>query len=329
MQELRWNPLLGTWTMVAANRQNRPHLPTTHNPFGPDNPHLPKYFRVFAYPNDFPALSHQSASPSPSPGGPYQTGLAYGTCEVILYSQDESAVLHQLPEAHLLELINLWCARSEALASDLKIKYVFVFENRGAEVGVTIHHPHGQLYAYPFVPQKLEVEHNNARKYWQERNKNLLDEMLKIEIQDGRRIVFQYGDWVGYLPHFTDYPYGLFLQTQLPVCYLHEMDAASRAHLAEALRAATATLDTLFSKPMPYMMCIHQAVVNSPEYGDPSDYFRLHIEFYPALRSQDRVKFYASSEMGAWAAANPCSVEETAEELRTAFRNWKTKSDTK
>jgi UDPglucose--hexose-1-phosphate uridylyltransferase len=325
MSELRWNPLLRTWTMVAANRQNRPLMPKDWCPFCPGpGKKVPADFEVLLYPNDFPALSGLDL-PSvqvPSSRDLYQTEEAKGACEVILYSPDHDVQLHQLSEQHLRKLVDLWSERMAFYRSQEVVKYVFEFENRGPEVGVTMPHPHGQLYAYPFVPLKPETELRNCREYFQESGRNLLADMLQTELAEGQRLIFETAHFAVFLPHFTDYPYGIFILPKVDVLWIDELDAAQRSEFGMVLRDISGMFDALFDRPFPYMMCFHQGAVNSPEWADQRAYYRFHVEFYPPLRATNTIKYYASSEMGAWAAANTRAVEETAIELRTALAKF-------
>jgi len=156
MAELRWNPLLQTWTMVASNRQDRPQLPKDWCPFCPGSGKVPDHYEVHAYDNDFPALTLTPDQPDFPVKGLYQVAPNYGKCEVILYSSNHYGTLPSLSVDHIYKLLDLLAERYRVLAKDPKIKYIFQFENRGEEVGVTMPHPHGQIYAYPFVPQKLK-----------------------------------------------------------------------------------------------------------------------------------------------------------------------------
>jgi len=327
MSELRWNPLLGTYTMVAANRQARPNLQADYCPFCPGSGRVPDDgYTVLLYPNDFPALRADPPPPQPQTfagsNSPYHTAPAQGACEVILYSPDHHASLWQLPESHIAQVVDLWAQRTAHHAGSPYVRHVFPFENRGEAVGVTMHHPHGQLYAYPFVPQKIEVELTNARLYYEtHQGHNLFDALLADELADGRRWLFDNEHFAVFLPFFTDYPYGAFIVAKQPGALLTDLSADQRLSLAQAIKRLTTAFDRLFSKPFPYMMCVHQAPVNTPDAG-PDDYrrwYRLHVEFYPPLRQPDRLKYYASSEMGAWAAANTRLVEDTAAELRAVL----------
>jgi UDPglucose--hexose-1-phosphate uridylyltransferase len=278
---------------------------------------------VLAYDNDFPALFPDAPTP-PAPAGlpvgspqVYRTAAAAGKCEVILYADNPALSLADIPLAQREKLVQLWAARTQALAeTDPRVQYVFPFENRGPEVGVTIHHPHGQLYAYPFVPLKVETMLHNARAHFVQHQSPLLADMLATELATAQRVVFREGGWVGYLPHFTDYPYGLFLQPERQVGYLTELSREEVAGLASALGKVCALLDRVFVRPMPYMMCVYQCPVNAPAWADAPAYFSLHIQYFPVLRAADKIKYYASSEMGAWAAANVVAVEDTAAQLR-------------
>jgi len=327
MSELRWNPLLGTWTMVAANRQHRPDMPKGYCPFCPgEGKNVPENYEVYLYPNDFPALSEGYEGEEimqPAAQALYHTEAAKGACEVILYSPLHEAKLYDLDVAHLTKLVDLWADRVRFYRNYPAVKYVFEFENKGVEVGVTMPHPHGQLYAYPFVPLKIRTELEQCKAYFERQGRNLFSDMIAEEQQDGRRIVFETDSFSVFLPHFTDYPYGLFIVAKDKVLFIDELSAGQRSELADILKQVSGMFDALFDRPFPYMMCMHQGILNSPEWTGQEQFYRFHIEFYPPLRSAAAVKYYASSEMGAWAAANTRAVEETAAELRSALQKFK------
>jgi len=157
MAELRWHPLTQDWIMIASHRQARPQMPQGWCPFCPGSGKVPESFHVHKYDNDFPALSQNPPVPDDVANDFFKTAECYGKCEVILYSPDHTAVMTDLSDSHVRELVDLWCERFEDLRSDDKIKYVFIFENRGEVVGVTMPHPHGQIYGYSFSLSCTEV----------------------------------------------------------------------------------------------------------------------------------------------------------------------------
>ena len=322
---LRYNPLLNTYTMVAANRQNRPNMPQGWCPFCIGSGKVPdEGYTVLMYPNDFPALSPQANEvlDTPLPNSPYQAEQSLGHCEVILYSPDHHASLHDLSLPHLEELIALWQNRHQVMAADTSVKYIFIFENRGEAVGVTMPHPHGQIYGYPFVPLKLVTQLQNCKTYYDTHQRPLLADMLATELADGRRLIFENTHFVAYIPYFTDYPYGVMIQARRHLNYLSDFNAEETRAFAEILKAVTGGMDKLFDTRFPYMMCFHQNPVNTPEWEGHEVYFSFHVEFYTPWRAKNVIKYYASSETGAWAAANTRLVEETAPELRQAIQDF-------
>lgn len=327
MSELRWNPLLKTWTMVASNRQGRPNMPKDWCPFCPGSGKVPENYEVLVYNNDFPALTQTPDSPDLETSGLYEVAENYGRCEVILYSSEHNKTLPELSIDHIVKIVELWSDRFEEISKDKKIKYIFEFENRGEEVGVTMPHPHGQLYGYPFVPLKLKVELDSAKEYHEKTGECMICDMNKEEERFQKRIVCQNDSFIAYLPFFTDYPYGVFIVSKSHKGNFTVFDTKERRDLAIILKEVTGTLDKLFGKPFPYMMCIHQTPVNSEEYANAEEYYHFHIEFYPPLRDANRMKFYASSEMGAWAACNPLSIEDTIEELKIANAKYREGED--
>ncbi|MCY0875902.1 MAG: galactose-1-phosphate uridylyltransferase [Firmicutes bacterium] len=315
MTELRYNPLLRDWTMVASHRQNRPQMPKDYCPFCPGSGKVPDDYQVFAYDNDFPALSAIPPVPDVAGSALYPVQEAYGKCEVILYSPDHSASLSRLPVRHIRQVVDLWTERFIALSENPKHKYILIFENRGPEVGVTMPHPHGQIYAYPYIPQKLRVELEACHDHLQETGHCLICDMAEQEKQSGLRIIKETQHFLCFIPFFTDYPYGAFIVSKVHCASLVEFTDAQKDDLAAMLHAVAAGMDGLFDREFPYMMALHQGPVNGP---DATESFHFHIEFYPPLRSRDRIKYLASSETAAWAPCNPTAVEDTAPQLREA-----------
>ncbi len=320
MAELRWHPLIDDWVMIASHRQGRPQMPEGWCPFCPGSGRVPDDYDVYAYDNDFPALSQHPPQPDNPKTNFYKTAEAYGKCEVILFSPDHRAILSRLPDDHVVKLIDLWTARYDELKKDEKIKYIFIFENRGEAVGVTMPHPHGQIYGYPFIPKKPELELVSARKHHEVNGSCIFCDMLKDEMESGDRVIFENDDFTAFLPFFTEYPYGAYIISKAHKQSINQFSTPSeKLNLAKAIKGVTGAFDALFGSPFPYMMCMHQEPVNS---GDVGDICHFHIEFFPPMRSANKIKFNASSETGAWAHANPTNPEEKAEELRVAYGKY-------
>jgi UDPglucose--hexose-1-phosphate uridylyltransferase len=319
MAELRWHPLIKDWIMIASHRQTRPQMPKDWCPFCPGSGKVPDSYDVYKYDNDFPALSFSPPEPDDVANNFFKTSEAYGKCEVILYSPDHTASLPKLPKDHIVKVIELWKSRFIDLKKDEKVKYVFIFENRGEMVGVTMPHPHGQIYAYPFIPKKLQLEIDSCKEYYSLNKKCLICEMVNEEKKVGSRIIFENDDFLVFLPFFSEYPYGIYISSKNHKQNLIQFNQRETENLALAIKQATGTLDSLFGFQFPYMMCIHQEPVNS---GNYNDFYHFHIEFFPPMRSENKQKFNASSETGAWAHCNPTAPEDKAKELREAYKRF-------
>lgn len=319
MAELRWNPFMKDWVIIASHRQNRPQMPKDWCPFCPGSGKVPDDFTVLKYDNDFPALSPVPPEIDNVATDLYKVAKSYGKCEVILYSPKHDATLPELPIAHIRKLVDLWCERFEALKEDSKIKYIFIFENRGEAVGVTMPHPHGQLYAFSYIPGKIKMELDSCLEHFSRTGKCLICDMVKEETDFKWRVVFENEDFLVFVPFFADMPFETFIVSKSHKGTISEFSEREKTNLAAAIKGITGAYDVLFGYPFPYMMCMHQSPVNS---GDYSDYYHFHIEFYPPMRTADKQKFDASCEKGAWAACNPSSPEHKAADLRQAYAKF-------
>lgn len=319
MSELRWNPLLKDWVMVAGHRQGRPQMPKDWCPFCPGSGKVPDQFDVYRYPNDFPALSQTPSEPDDVATDPlFQVKPSYGKCEVLLYSPEHHGTVGALDDAHIHKLAGMWREVFDDMKADEKIKYIYIFENRGDVVGVTMPHPHGQAYGYSFLPKRLEQELESAKEYQVEKGSCLFCDLLAAEKADGRRIIFENEHFTVFMPFFSPITYGVHITANRHMGDLSEMTEAELNALGETVRSVSGMYDALFHTHFPYMMCMHNAPVNC---GDVSA-FHFHVEFVPPMRSETVQQFFASSETGAGAFCNPNCPEAKAEELRAAYQTY-------
>jgi UDPglucose--hexose-1-phosphate uridylyltransferase len=313
---LRWHPLRGEWIPYASHRQNRTFLPPAeYNPLAPtSDPRLPTEvpagpWDVAVFENLFPTLTMAAHDP-PALGVATQPGT--GVCEVIVFTQDPSSSLGRLPLWHVELLIDVWADRYEELGARPGIAYVFPFENRGVEVGATLPHPHGQLYAYPFVPPVAERELAEQRAYLDRRGRGLLEDFVRREIADRARLVYEGRDAAAFVPVCARYSYELWVTTMRPAASFAALTAAERRDFARALKTVVLKLDGLWQQPCPYVLVFHQA----PTDGAPHPEAHLHGEIYPAYRMPGRLKYLAGSELGAGVFTADTLPEEKAAELR-------------
>ena len=281
MSELRWHPLLLQWVVVTAHRQDRPQMPADWCPFCPGSGRVPEHYDVLLYPNDFPAFS-------------FDDPQAPGACDVVLYSPEHTKLPSQLPVEQWEKIVALWTRRTAELSADPRVKNVTVFENTGAAVGVTMPHPHGQIYAMPFVPPRIERELRSPKNY---------AGVLADELRDGRRIVSENDHFVSFVPYFARFPYEVQIYPRRDVRGLANLTPAEAQALASAILIIRKKYDALFGFPMPLIMMLHQ-------------FSRFYVEFLPFQRSATKLKYLAGIETGVNTFLNDVIPEDAAEALR-------------
>jgi UDPglucose--hexose-1-phosphate uridylyltransferase len=219
-----------------------------------------------------------------------------------------------MTQADVRRLVDVWTDRYEELSTRPEVKYVFIFENRGKEIGVTLTHPHGQIYAFPYVPPRVAREHETAASHAEATGRCLQCDLVAEELSHGRRIVGEARGFVAYVPFAARVPYEVHVAATAHRASLRELGDAERDGLPAILRELQGTYDALWDFPMPYTMSMHQAGAEA-RLGD-----HLHIEFLPPYRTRDKLKYLAGVETGAGTFINDTSPEEKAAELRDAKR---------
>jgi UDPglucose--hexose-1-phosphate uridylyltransferase len=313
---LRWHPLRGTWVAYATYRQDRTFLPPPeYNPLLPsDDPENPTElpagdYDVAVFDNLFPALTPDAHDP-PLLG--VDTLPAHGKCEVVVFTQDSKSSLGQLPLDHLELLLEVWADRTETLGRERFVRYVLPFENRGVEVGVTLHHPHGQIYAYPFVPEVPQRMNELEKSHLALTGKPLVQTMIDRELADGARILYEGPHAVAFVPVCARYPYEVWVAPRTAAPTLARLDSAQRADLARALKITLLKYDGLWQRPFPYLMAWYQA----PADGEPHPEAHVRAEFYPPYRTREKLKYLAGTEIAAGMFASDALPEDKARELR-------------
>ncbi len=301
MSELRFHELRGEQVVYAIDRQERTFLPAAeHCPLCPTRPggeptEIPfAAFEIAVFENRFPALQ--------SP---------HGAAEVVVYTDAHTGSFATLAPERARALMWVWRQRYAELGARADVEYVFIFENRGVEVGVTLHHPHGQIYAYPFLPPVPALELAADARL----GGCAPCELLRRELEDRRRVVYENEEVVVYVPYAARWAYEAHVVMRAHRPSLLECEPAELDALADGLQALVRGYDALFARPFPYVMAVHQA----PTDGAARGRGHLHVEFYPPLRTAEKLKYLAGSEQGAGTFISDTLPEESAPALRAAI----------
>jgi len=297
--ERRFNELRGEQVVYAEHRQERTLLPEAQacplcptRPGGPATEIPPESDGIAVFGNRFPAFEEPE-----------------GAAEVVVYTDDHAGSFAGLGAERVERLMEVWRERYAELGARPEVEYVLIFENRGEEVGVTLHHPHGQIYAFPFLPPvpaaEREADHRSGG--------CVPCSLLAREQRDGDRIVHSNDSMLSYVPHAARFPYEVHVAAREHRASLVDCDPSELRDLGAALQAVTRGYDALFDRPFPYMMCVHQAPTDGGADG------HLHVELYGLLRAADRVKYLAGCEQGAGTFLVDALPERMAGELRAAI----------
>lgn len=318
MSEMRWHPLLEQWVITATHRQDRTYKPPKeYCPLCPTEPgafptEVPADdYEIVVFENRFPSLHIDPPAPDVEGSELHPVQEAKGVCEVVLYSPDHEASLPGMPVEHIHRLVQVWTDRYVELGSRPEVEYVFIFENRGEAVGVTLHHPHGQIYAFPMIPPTPAKELAAGEKHLEKTGRCLICDVVADELA-GPRVIWQDEHFAAYVPFFARYPYEVHISAKAHIPSLKEMDQDVAMSLAKAIKAVSSTYDRLFGFELPYMMVMHQ----NPTDGKAHPAAHFHVEFYPLNRSADKLKFLAGVESGAGMFITDMAPEEQARRLK-------------
>ena len=317
---LRWDPLLGEWVAFAEVRQGRTFLPSAGDcPLCPSRPGkltevpAPDY-DVVVFENKFPAFAGSFSGPVVG-AGLYDRRPASGRCEVVCFTADHDASFADLSARRTSTVLAAWADRTTEVGQIAGIEHVYCFENRGPEVGVTLQHPHGQVYALPFVPPRIKQMLARAQDYRANHGGNLFDDLLAAEVSDGLRVVVRNDHWTAFVPAAARWPFEVLVMPSHRVPDLGYLSHDAVAAFGDIYPAVLRRLDALFDAPMPYMAVWHQAPVGSP---DARRELAAFVQIMAMRRAPGKLKYRASTESGADVWSSDVLPETAARMLREA-----------
>ena len=323
--EIRQDVLLDEWVAVTAHRQSRTHLPPAELcPLCPTTAEheteIPEPdYDVAVFENRFPSFADMAESVDGSTAaeaGPPPFDVrrpAVGRCEVVCFTSEHTGSFAGLAPDKARLVIDAWAHRTAVLSELPDVAQVFVFENRGPEIGVTLHHPHGQIYAYPFVTPTTSRMLSSARRYRDRTGGNLFSDVLAAELQAGVRVVLQSEHWAAFVPVAARWPVEVHLYPRRQVPDLAALTDEERDDLAVTYLRLLAAGDALYSLPLPYIAAWYQAPTRVDR-----DLGWLHLRLMSIRRSPDKLKYLAGSESAMGAFINDIAPEDMAERLRSA-----------
>ncbi|MFZ7274618.1 galactose-1-phosphate uridylyltransferase [Avibacterium avium] len=324
----RYNPLIDRWVLVSPHRAKRPWqgqqekneeeqkpcydpscylCPSNKRITGEQNP---DYRKPFVFKNDFSALLEQTPAPAPSDDPLFQTAAAEGESRVICFSPDHSKTLPLLTVEEIVDVIDVWQAQLNELGQ--RYPWVQIFENKGAAMGCSNPHPHGQIWANSFLPNEVAQEDLAQQRYFEKHGSVLLVDYVQRELARKERIVVETKHWVALVPYWAVWPFETLLLPKVHIKNFAQLNPEQQQDLALALKLLTTKYDNLFETSFPYSMGFHFAPFN----GKENEHWQLHAHFYPPLlRSATVRKFMVGYEM-LGESQRDLTAEQAAERLR-------------
>jgi UDPglucose--hexose-1-phosphate uridylyltransferase len=311
VHRLRWHAILKQWVVLSTHRQGRPQMPADWCPFCPGSGRVPENYEVYLYPNDFPAFSSSADPFDPHPDRIFATTGPRGACDVVLYSPNHTLPPSRLGPEGWHKVVSLWKGRTHQLKENSDVAHITIFENCGEFIGVTMPHPHGQIYAMPFIPPIVRTEMESVSEYAASQGGAcLFCSVLAEELHEPVRVVAQSPGFVALIPFAARFPAEMLIYPRRHVRDLTDLDETETAQLAEMISLVRQKYDNLYGFQLPLMMLVKQSPVK-----DPSPY-HLHLQFLPLQRSATKHKYLASIETGFGTFLADTSPEDMAKTLR-------------
>lgn len=315
--ELRYDPLSAEWITVASHRQQRAFLPPKHAcplcPTSESNPsELPDLFDVAVFENKGPAFGPSVGQiQHPDPQSPFGFATtAHGRCEVVVFSPEHKGSLGSMPVSRIETVIGAWQDRTRELQGLDGVMQVFPFENRGEDIGVTLHHPHGQIYSYPFVTPRTAKLIRSVDSH----GGNFFGELLAFESRSERKVL-ETENFVAYVPFAARWPIELHLMPKRQVADLAELKESEVSELADAYKRMLQGLDDFYERTTPYISAWHQAPMI-----ENRERIRLMLQITSPLRAPDKLKHLAGSESAMGAFVGDVAPETTAARLKEVIK---------
>lgn len=317
--QLRFDRATGQWVIIAALRQDRTYKPPPDacplcpGPTGLTSEVPAPDYDVVVFENRFPSLSGAlpPAVALPVPDEGFVSAPGYGRCEVICFSSDHTGSVAALAPAHARLVVEAWRHRTAELMATPGIEQVFCFENRGEEIGVTLTHPHGQIYGYPYLTPRTAIMLEQAGRHRKRRGSNLFGDLLAREVADGRRVIARSDTFTAFVPFAARWPVEVHIYPNRFVRNLLELGEGELDGFVQIYLDVLGRFDRMYSTPLPYISALHQ--YDGTE-AQAEGYF--HVELMSVRRSATKLKYLAASESAMDAFIGDVTPESVAARLR-------------
>ncbi len=292
VREIRKNPFTGEVVIFSETRQDRPDRDSSLCPLCTGSEEVPTFNKPLRISNKFPALSKDVEYRKYKKDSFYEKTSGYGCCELIVYTDKHNSKFIDLSVDESMGIFEAWMQATKQLSSNKNLKYILPFENYGEDVGATLLHPHGQIYAFPFIPDYMKKELEAILEYRREHNKCMICDYLLIEQENTDRIVYEDENIVALIPFFAKYAYDMIIYPKRHISYLHQCTRSEMVSMLSFFPIAIKALNKFFETEVSYSLSLHQGPVNS----EGSTAFHLYFKLHTPQRNKQSTKLLGAVE---------------------------------
>ena len=276
VREIRKNPFTGEWVIYSEIRQERPDRDKSYCPLCTGSDEVPSFTKPLRISNKYPALDSEVEFKKYKHGEFLERMTGHGICELLVYTDKHQSKFINMPTEEINQIFEKWIQATKELANDSSIKYVLPFENYGTDVGATLIHPHGQIYAFPFIPNLLKKEFDAIVEYKKNKNQCMICNYLDQEQAKDERIIYQNQHLVALIPYFAKYAYDVQIYPKRHVSYLHQCTRIEMVEMIEIILKLIRALNQILETEISYSLSLHQGPVNTKDSMSAHMYFKLH-----------------------------------------------------
>ena len=315
VREIRKNPFTDEWVIYSETRQSRPDREEGFCPLCTGSEEVPVFNQPLRIINKFPALSLEEELKKRKTSEFQSSMNGYGQCELIVYTDIHNAKFVDLNDDEIMLIFDKWMEATKEFSSNKNIKYVLPFENYGPDVGATLIHPHGQLYAYPIVPNLIQKELETIIKYREKNKTCMVCDYLLTEIEAEKRIVYQDENIVILVPYFARYAYDMFLYPKRHINFLHQLTRSEITSIIQNIRKSILSLNEIFQKDISYSLSLHQSPLNT----EGNSYYHLYFKIHTPQRNLKSKKLLGAVETSTLTYINGVLPETAVINLKEHF----------
>ncbi|NPD88562.1 MAG: galactose-1-phosphate uridylyltransferase [Asgard group archaeon] len=312
VREIRKNPFTGEVVIFSEIRQDRPDRDSSKCPLCSGSEEVPTFTKPLRISNKFPALSKDVEYKKYKKDSFYEKTSGYGCCELVVYTDMHNSKFIELLVDESMGILEAWMQATKQLGSNKNLKYILPFENYGEEVGATLLHPHGQIYAFPFIPDYMKREMKTILEYRKNHNKCMMCDYLATEQEGKDRIIYEDENIVVLIPYFAKYSYDLFIYLKRHISFLHQCTRSEMVSMLSFFPIAIKALNKLFEKEVSYSLSLHQGPINS----EGSTAFHMYFKLHTPQRNKKSIKLLGAVETSTNTFINGTLPETAAAQLR-------------